>query len=373
MNRIRSIETFHIRDGDDGGNRFVAPEDVRSIYPTVLEWLLVRVETETAVGWGETLAPVTPDAPKAVIDNVFAPLLLGRDLDEGVVALSAAMRDANRERGQSSGHEADALAGVDAALWDAAARSLGIPVWRALGGRMRGQVPVYRTDLNQETALPKIEEALALGVRRFKIHLAMSTTETLRNYDIVRAELPEEVELAVDSHWVHDRGAAARLAAGLDRRGAWFLEAALAPEDVAGTARLGARFATPMANGEALRTRYEFDAWAQAGALDYAQPDIGRTGVTEGYAIATALSTQHIPILPHHSIATGLAFAAAVHLSAATPLESIVEWSPAIAERSRMLLGSDWIDPAPDGTITVPTGPGWGFEVDENAVRNASS
>lgn len=229
MNRIRQIETFHIRDGDSDGTRFVAPGDVRSVYPTVSEWLLVRVETDSAVGWGETLAPVTPDAPKAVIDNVLSPLLRGRDLDEGVIALSTRMRDANRERGQNSGHEADAIAGVDAALWDAAARSQGIPVWRSLGGRLRARIPVYRTDLDQDSALDKASESLTHGIRLFKLHLALPPAGALRVYDTVKAALPEDVSLAVDAHWIHDRGTAAALTDGLDKRGAWFLEAAVAP------------------------------------------------------------------------------------------------------------------------------------------------
>jgi L-alanine-DL-glutamate epimerase-like enolase superfamily enzyme len=371
VNRIRQIETFHIRDGDSAGTRFVAPGDVRSVYPTVSEWLLVRVETDSAVGWGETLAPVTPDAPKAVIDNVLSPLLRGRDLDEGVIALSTAMRDANRERGQSSGHEADAIAGVDAALWDAAARSQGIPVWRALGGRLRDRIPVYRTDLDQHTAHDKASESLAQGIRHFKLHLALSPADALTVYDAVKATLPEDVALAVDAHWIHDRGTAAALTDGLDRRSAWFLEAPVAPEDLEGSARLGNRFATPLANGEALRTRYEFAAWAAAGALAYAQPDLGRTGVTEAQAIATTLSAFHVPVWPHHSIATGIAFAAALHLSANAPLPPIMEWSPAIGERSRRFMTSDWISPSHDGSIVVPDGPGWGFRVDEDAVRRA--
>jgi L-alanine-DL-glutamate epimerase-like enolase superfamily enzyme len=46
---------------------------------------------------------------------------------------------------------AQAIAGVNIALWDLAARRAGMPLWRLLGGA-RGRVPAYASGLTPERA-----------------------------------------------------------------------------------------------------------------------------------------------------------------------------------------------------------------------------
>ena len=398
MTIIRSVETFVLRI-DRGmpadSARFLASPRVRSIYPSRDETLLVRIATDEHVGWGEALAPASPEAPAALIDHVFASFLVGADLAAGVRALSRALQQTGRERGHLAGIQSDALAAVDTALWDLLGKHRGLPVHQLVGGRMRESIPVYLSEVRGADGEAKAEvavAALAEGVTRFKLHLVGTPAEALAEYDVVRERLAAAdavggagrdatgrvpVEVALDAHWVHSLGEAQRLAAGLREREAWFLEAPLAPEDMAGHASLVSTAGVPIALGEAMRHRFEFRGWADALALGIAQPDIGRTGITEGLAIATALEARHVPIAPHHSMATGVAYAAALQVCAAADDVLALEWGPRMMERSEEFLVTAPLDLVRDaqgratggGEVAVPTAPGLGIEVDEDAVR----
>src|SRR5690606_9233159 len=112
----------------------------------------------------------------------------------------------------------------------------------------------------------------------------------LETVDAVQAALEGPAQIAVDVHWVHDLAGARPLGRSFDDRGLWFFEAPLPPEDIEGHRALAAGMATPVAVGEAMRHRFEFAHWAARQAMQIAQPDIGRTGISEGAAIAAALA-----------------------------------------------------------------------------------
>jgi galactonate dehydratase len=160
---------------------------------------------------------------------------------------------------------------------------------------------------------------------------------------------------------------AARLAAGLAERGGWFLEAPLAPEDVAGHTELVRRAGLPIAVGEALRNRYEFGQWLDARALSIAQPDVGRTGITEAMVIAELAAARHLPVAPHHSTGLAIALAAGLHVSAAVENLEVFEYQPKSTDVGRRILREP-VAFRPDG-FPLPAGPGLGIDVDEEAVR----
>lgn len=156
--RISAVQTFVLkllpehaddvylgmrRDGSrlaaDAG--YVVREPWRSLYSARYETVLVRLETACGqVGWGEALAPVGPEVVATAIDTLLAPQLLGAD-PRRVRPTSYALRELMRERGHLVGHQADALAAVDIALWDLAARAHDTPVATLLGGAYRDVMP----------------------------------------------------------------------------------------------------------------------------------------------------------------------------------------------------------------------------------------
>ncbi|UFU02860.1 mandelate racemase/muconate lactonizing enzyme family protein [Ruania suaedae] len=381
MTEIESVTPYVLRlpragtTVDPAGPRY-RRSSTRSVYPATDETLLVRVVADGVVAWGECLSPVVPEAPAAVITHLLGPLIVGQEVS-GVRPMTALLQSVMRERGHREGHHADAVAAVDLALWDLEGKLLGVPVHRLLGGATRNEVPVYLTDLPAGDARPEAAAAaVESGLSRLKLHLVDDVPATIDAYDQVASALGSaatSVRLAVDAHWRHDRAQAVLLGRELAARGAWFLEAPTAPEDHRGHAMVGASGIT-VAAGEAMRSRFDFSNWARVEALGIAQPDVGRCGISELDAIARVMEASHVGFAPHHSMATGLAYAAALHLCAAHPNLVAMEYSPAVARRSRDLVRAPFLEEPPtDGTLQVPYGPGLGVEVDEATVAMLST
>ncbi|GAB3447309.1 mandelate racemase/muconate lactonizing enzyme family protein [Actinophytocola sediminis] len=362
-----------LADGSAPSAGYAVRPPWRSVYSDRYETLLVRVTAEDGTtGWGEALAPVAPEVPAAIVNLLLAPVLTGMSATAPRPAWSR-LRDLMRERGHLVGHQADALAAVDIALWDLAGRVTGRRVTDLLGGAFREEIPVYVSGLPKPTDAERATlagEWAAGGARRVKLHLGNGVAADLSTVDAVRAAAPG-LRIAVDAHWAYSVTDALRLAAGLAERDVWFLEAPLAPEDVAGHAELVARSAVPVAVGEALRNRYEFADWVSRRALRIAQPDVARTGITEAMAITEVCAAGHVPVAPHHSVGLGIALAAGLAVSAAVEDLPSFEYQPtSFAVGNRILSVSPTVGAH---TMSLPTGPGLGVEVDADAVAELAS
>ncbi|WP_251445249.1 mandelate racemase/muconate lactonizing enzyme family protein [Microbacterium sp. USTB-Y] len=379
--KITRVQTFPLflsrEDADDSyaGDTGVAHRGYvirppwRSLYSPGYESLLVKIETdEGLVGWGEALAPVAPEVVAAVVDHLLTPLILGED-PRSVRTLWHRMTESMRERGHLTGHQADAMAAVDIALWDLWGHATGLSVSELAGGRFAEILPTYVSGIRGNDDAERVDKATAFveaGVRRIKLHLGADIRTDLATYDAIRAVHPD-LDLALDAHWTYLLGEAKALGRELDDRRAWFFEAPLAPEDVEGHRDLAASLATPIAVGEAMRSRFEFTDWLARRAVGLTQPDIGRTGITEGLAIAAVADAFHAQVAPHHSAAFGIAMAAGVHVAASATSLLAFEYQPFTLPVANLILTTP-LEVRPDGGFIVPTGPGLGVTVDEAAV-----
>ncbi|MEU0152110.1 mandelate racemase/muconate lactonizing enzyme family protein [Micromonospora fulviviridis] len=381
MVRIERVETHVVKldppeaylgarpNGDHGDDYYLRPP-WRSLYSDRFETLLVKlIADDGTYGWGEALAPVAPEVPQAIVDRLLAPALIGRD-PRHVRPLWARLTGLMRERGHLVGHQADALAAVDTALWDLAGKAYGMPVHALLGGAFRTTVPTYVSGLPRSTDGERAELAadwVRQGVRAIKLHLGHGVDADLATYDAVAATHPD-LRVAIDAHWAYDTGDALRLGRALDERRAWFLEAPLVPEDVDGHQELAAAIATPVAVGEALRNRYEFRTWLAARAVDLCQPDVARTGITEAMAIAEVAAAHHVPVAPHHSVGLGVAVAAGLHVAAAIDAMPAFEFQPGTMRVASRILTV----PLAGGPVSfpLPDSPGLGVDVDHSLLED---
>ena len=270
-----------------------------TVYSSDLETTLVRVETDDGrVGWGEAQAPVVPEASAAIVEHLLGPMLVGEPLPEPE-AWWDVMYDAMRVRGHHGGFYVDAMAGVDLALWDLAGQQRGAPgvpaaQRRAATRRCRSTSPDSPARRSTRRSASARAHAAA-GAPAFKLFLDDTPDALLATLDRIRHELDRR-------HHAHGRRAVAARARGgrsladaPSRRGgvAW-LEAPLAPEDVAGHAALARRSAVPIALGENLRTTFEVQPFLDAGAVHVLQPDLGRTGLTGARRIAALAAASGV-------------------------------------------------------------------------------
>jgi galactonate dehydratase len=312
-----------------------------ALYPVNVESALVRVTLESGLaGWGEAQAPLAPEVACTIVEKLLCPALVGEEFDgarETIERLWMRMYSTMRVRGQTGGFMLDAISGVDLALWDLAGKLADLPVSRLLAGEWTKRlVPAYLSGLAGATPEERVRYAGAF--RKIKLYYETDWEGLLGQIDELRTGLGEAAGIAVDALWHLDPERAAEMASGLDVRNAMWLECPFPPEDSGAHAALARRIRTPLALGESYRTCHELAPFFREGVMGYVQPDLGRSGITEGLRIARLAAEHGVPVVPHVSIALGPQIAAAIHFAAAVGNCSLCEYNPRVLEVANRFL-----------------------------------
>jgi L-alanine-DL-glutamate epimerase-like enolase superfamily enzyme len=324
--------------------------------------ILVRVATDGGlVGWGECFAYGAPLAVCSVVDEALAPMLVGQDPGE-IERLTQAMQRALMIWGRR-GLAMFAVSGVELALWDLAGKARGVPVYELLGGLCQKRVRVYASLLRYATAA-QVRQAVSamrvLGYAAIKLHQI-----DVESVAAAREVAGGDAELMLDTNcpWsVEDAVRMGRRLEAYDLR--WLEEPVWPPEDYAGLARVRRALRTPIACGENEATVHAFQQIIAAGAADIVQPSVTKVGgLGEMRKIATLAAAANVTFVPH-SFYFGPGLAATVHLIAATPGPTYLEFppgeleAPLLAEPIRCARGA----------VTVPGRPGLGADPDPDVV-----
>jgi L-alanine-DL-glutamate epimerase-like enolase superfamily enzyme len=298
---------------------YIVRQGNRTLYPTADRSVVLRIDTEQGLtGWGETYGIVAPEAVRAIVDDVVAPVLEGRDPSAPAV-IHEDLYDLMRVRGFFGGFYLDTLAAVDIALWDLLGKRLGVPVSTLLGGRRRERIAAYVSGLPRATLEERVafaREWQARGFRGFKFAAVVADGGAEAEMAALREGLGAEAEIMADLHWRHTAPDAIRLIRMLERHGLAFAEAPCAPEDIEGVAQVARGVGVPIALGEELRTVYEWQPRFAARALGIGQPEMGRTGITQFMRIGALCQANHVGVMPHATIGVGLFMAASLQASA---------------------------------------------------------
>ena len=333
--------------------------------------LFVRARDEDgAEGWGEAWCnfPRFGHRHRArIVAEVLAPALVGRAFDSPADAWLRADEATRALRLQSGepGPFAAAIAGVDIALWDLAARNAGLPLWRMLGGK-DPRVPVYASLARADDPRPTLERALAEGFRAFKVRSTGAIGDHLAAVRMARAVVGEEPELALDVNGTWEPEAAiATIDELAPARLAWVEEPLAVDAPDAAWRRLAQAAPMPLAGGENLIGADAFDAALASPALRVLQPDLTKWGgISGGLPLARRIVASGRRLAPHvFAGAPGLL--AAAHLFAAGgSSDGILEYGVGRHPARDALLARE----LRDGAIVLGEAPGLGLPVDTDAL-----
>jgi galactonate dehydratase len=118
----------------------------------------------------------------------------------------------------------------------------------------------------------------------------------------------------------------------------------------------------PVSTGEQLYNRWEFRPLLETNTVRMIQPDICHCGgFTEILKIASMAETYYVPVAPHNSNGPLLTLAS-LHLQMSIPNSFMQEIFVSFLDRYQEIFTSR-ID-ITDGHATVPSGPGWGADID---------
>ena len=335
--------------------------------------MLVEVRTADGIlGYGECLGRFGARAYAELINEVFAPRLLGQSAFD-IRRLWQQMRASLT--GRAGGMLVEAIAGVDIALWDVVGKALGQPVHRLLGGMGRSQVDCYASSVNWANLEVMEAQALhvvSLGFQAIKIKLGQPVARAIETATRLREVVPAHVRLSVDANWAYSLDEAVAVGHALHRLGYWFFEEPIVPEDVAGYAQLRRTVSVPLAAGESDYTVAHASELLRERLVAIIQPDVARAGgISETRDIATLAQAFHVGYAPHVGWSGAVCVAASLQLAAAMPAFVSFECM-FIANPLRDALATQRVGAAQDlvdGRLTVPQGPGLGIDIDWDAVQ----
>ena len=337
-------------------------------YPPRVQTCLVRITTEDdTVGWGEAHAPLGPRATKAVVEDVLAPLLLGRD-PLAIERHWERMYGSQRLRGHTAGYQLEAIAGVEIALWDLAGKLLGVPVYRLLGGPFTTELPAYASGVPGDTLAERARQAasfVAAGYTAVKTSIGRGDVDAdLAGVAAIVDAVSGDADVLVDAHGAYAADLALTVGRRLENLGVAWFEDPLPPEDTSGYARLSAALDLPVATGETVCNRWQVHELLSAGACDVILPDVCRAGgIGEGRRIAEVARLHNVRWAAHVSMGSAVHVAAAAHLAAASPNFLVFEFPSTPNPIGDVLLTAP-LHPR-DGVLRVPDGPGLGISFDE--------
>ena len=347
---------------------------------------LLKIETDEGItGWGEGYVGARGDFVK----QLFGDLLIGADpLNRN--ALWQGMFDRVYNGNNAGGFGGSAISAVDIALWDIAGKAAGQSVSDLLGGRIRDKVAVYATGLyytEGEFPTRLLDEAtmyVELGFKGMKTKIGgLPIAEDVQRVAAIRRAIGDDIRLMVDANQAYPASTAIRIGNELAAYDITWFEEPVNAKDVDAYLQVQAAVPMPVAGGENLRTRYEFKDFFARRAYDIAQPDVVNAGgITEMRNIAMTANSYGILVNPH-VWGSPVMIAASLHLaSTIPPCPPVYEPRPyeqePVMEFDRTPSGiREGITAEPfdqqDGFITVPTAPGLGVEIDEDAVRRLAS
>ncbi|WP_049903905.1 mandelate racemase/muconate lactonizing enzyme family protein [Halococcus agarilyticus] len=327
--------------------------------------MLVRVDTDNGVtGWGEMLVGMKSAAvTKAVVKDVIAPELVGRDVGEIRDFIDSFYFPYVKVR--------PFVGAVETALWDAFGKTVGQPVHRLLGGKTRDRVEIATClgILDPEESRTYAERAVEHGFSTLKTKAGPDWREDVERIVAMAEAADGELEFRLDPNqgWAFED--AVRAATRLEEQGILlqYLEQPVRIDTDGTYASLRNRVRTPIAVNEDTYFPRNLRFLLRADAIDAAVVDLVPAGgilrVREQVAMA---ANAGVSVSHHCGFDLGVKTAAMLHTVASTPSINLPPDSVYYAWEDDVIAEPFEVE---NGTLPVPDGPGLGVEVDETKIE----
>jgi D-galactarolactone cycloisomerase len=334
--------------------------------------VFVRVEDEAGeVGWGEVWCnfPSTGAEHRTrIVNEILAPMIVGRAAAEPSEIFAALTQSTSVLALQSgeAGPFAQAIAGIDLALWDLDARRRKVALWKLLGGRS-GTIKVYASGINPTGTRQMAEAALARGHRALKLKIGFDAAADHANLAALRGLVGGGM-LAADVNQGWSLEQALQLAPGLAEFNlAWLEEPIRADRPWAEWKALRGQVEIPLAAGENIASYAGFAQALNHDVLRVVQPDIAKWGgLTAGPDIARDILKAGKLFCPHY-LGGGIGLLASAHLLAGAGGEGFLEVDANENPLRDRLCGP--VAAVNQGMVTLNDEPGLGIEPDLQSIE----
>ncbi len=367
-------------------------------------WIFVKVETDEGItGYGECSDGRSPNGVTGTIRDL-APLLIGKDPGAYEMRFWDMIRGSRQSPG---GIAAKAIAGIECALVDIKAKALGISVVELFGGPTRDDVRVYWSHCGSSRArnfeligvppLRTMDDIAALGrevvekgFTALKTNIVILgdpgsvyfsgfgggqgttdgnvSSELLRHIVTLigtfRDAVGPDVGINLDLNFNFKPEACMRIAKALEPFDLLWLEIDMyAPEAIR---HIKDSTTTKICTGENLYYMRDYLPYFETRAADVFMIDVPWNGFSQSKKIGDLAEVYQLNVAPHNYYSHLASFMSA-SLCAVLPNVRIME-----IDIDDVPWKDDLTTHAPDivnGFMKTPTRPGWGTELNEEAVK----
>ncbi|WP_433365985.1 enolase C-terminal domain-like protein [Actinoplanes sp. CA-142083] len=378
---------------DQGNDIAVTGVRVVITAPEGVNLVVVRIDTSSPGLYGLGCATFTQRfaAVVSALESHVAPLLVGHPISD-ISEISRLLHFSSYWRAGPVLNSA--LSGVDMALWDIAGKRAGMPVYSLLGGRLRGDVPVY-LHASGATIPETLDHAESLIEDGFT-HVRLQTgqpglgaygapgrpggyplapypdgwsvqhylAQTPRLFAAARDRLGDDVELLHDVHSRLTPKQAVVLARSLEPYRLFFLEDPIAPEHYDRLPEVRAASPVPIACGELTTSVAEAARLVSTGGVDLLRCHISAIGgLTPARKLADLCELSGVQTAWHAPAdVSPIGAAANLALDLASPAFGIQEGHIYPDVVHEIFPGTPVIEA---GYARPSTAPGWGIELNE--------
>lgn len=343
---------------------FVAPFSTSTATWTCKEALLLRIDADGVSGWGECVAD--PDPFYAYETTTTAEHII-RDFLLPLVEPGISMAELEQRFRHVRGHGM-AKATIENALFDLIAKRAGLPLHMLLGHDAR-PIPSGISIGIQETErelLEAVGEAVASGYHRIKMKIRRGCD--VERVAAVRNRFPD-IALMADANGDYSLEDADHLRA-LDAFGLTMIEQPLSYNDIYEHSLLQKQIATPLCLDESIHSLADARAAIDLGSCRVINIKQGRVGgLMEALRVADYATSRGVPVWSGGMDETGIGRAVNIHLQTA-PFFTI----PGDTSETARYFERDIVAPPvildDAGFIAVPSGPGIGVTIDDDALEH---
>ena len=332
------------------------------------EHIIVRVDGDGITGWGESVAEGTPFYSYETVQtawHILRDFLIPSILGKNISGVDEAIALYERVRGHMM-----AKAGLEAALWDAFAKSKNISLSEMLGG-IRKKVDVgvsIGIQSSVKELIKKVDGYLDEGYKRIKIKIAPGND--IHFVQALRKDFPELL-LQVDANSAYTLDDI-DLFRRMDEYNLILIEQPLGYDDIYDHSKLQRELKTPVCLDESIHSIDDTRAAIELDSCRIINIKPGRVGgFTESKLIHDYCASMKIPVWHGGMLESGIGRAGNVALA------SLANFTlPGDISASKRYYKEDIILPEfvvnKDGTMDVPTKPGIGVEVNMKMVEKVT-
>lgn len=338
-------------------------------------WVYLQLETDEGItGAGEVTAGLQAKPIEAAVHEL-KPLFLGKD-----------PRNINQifddiYKGVFLNYT-NVIAAVNQACWDILGKSLNVPIWQLIGGKMRPRIRAYANGWYRgprdpvffaEAAVRMVEKGYtALKFDPFGNAYRFFDREELRLslslVGAVRDAVGPNVDLLIEAHDRFSVSTAITIGHALAEYEPMWLETPVMSTDIEATIEVARQIPVPVATGERFRELEQFARLLGSKTVSIVQPEQMQVGGITGLLKAAAIAEAHEAFVAPHNAQSPLNTVVNMHIGAVLPNLLIQEcFDDTNAAWSReMMSGTVEVK---NGYIEVSDRPGLGVELHEEVMR----